>query len=126
MANFFGKAKPTATASPTKSQAVKENDADSPAPALAPVQSDFQRTFRPFALKKDAELAPGNWFRERRRRQKQRRHVSRTEGNVIVIDDDEEEDQTMVAEPEDVEMVDAEDSSAESELSQILCTILSS
>ncbi|RPD65935.1 hypothetical protein L227DRAFT_606090 [Lentinus tigrinus ALCF2SS1-6] len=121
MANFFGKAKPSGIASPSNSKATKEREASSPGPAT--MQSDFQRTFRPFALKKDAELAPENWFRERRRRQKPRRHVSRTEGNVIVIDDDEEADRTMVAEPVDVEMVDAEEASAERPLSTILASL---
>ncbi|KAI0721577.1 hypothetical protein C8T65DRAFT_799984 [Cerioporus squamosus] len=116
MANFFGKAKPPATASPSKTKVAKEGETGSPGPAT--FQSDFQRTFRPFALKKGAELAPENWFRERRRRQKQRRPVSRTEGNVIVIDDD--EDEATAAEPEDVEMTDAQATSAESRLQAIL------
>ncbi|RDX48339.1 hypothetical protein OH76DRAFT_668083 [Lentinus brumalis] len=118
MANFFGKAKPSATASPSKIKAAKESETGSPGPV--PLQSDFQRAFRPFALKKDAELAPVNWFRVRSRR---RRHASRIEGNVIIIDDDEEEDQALAGEPEDVEMVDAQPTSAQSGLQAILARL---
>ncbi|PIL23817.1 hypothetical protein GSI_13568 [Ganoderma sinense ZZ0214-1] len=105
MANFFGKAKPTATASPSKSTAPKESEFGSPAPTTS--RSDFQRTFRPFVLKKEAELAPINWFRERRRRDRQKQRLaSRTEGDVIVIDDDDEEKDV---EQEDVEMADGQE-----------------
>ena len=90
MASFFGKAKASVTASPAKSVASKNGEEDSPGPAST--QSDFQRTFRPFTLKKGAELAPTNWFREQRRRERQKQRLaSRTEGNVIVIDDEEDE-----------------------------------
>ena len=106
MASFFGKAKASVTASPAKSVASKNGEEDSPGPAST--QSDFQRTFRPFTLKKGAELAPTNWFREQRRRERlKQRPASRTEGNVIVIDDEEDE---RDAEPEDVEMEDIQES----------------
>ncbi|KAI1787917.1 hypothetical protein LXA43DRAFT_1027472 [Ganoderma leucocontextum] len=112
MANFFGKAKPAATASPSKYIAAKEGETGSPGPTTA--QSDFQRTFRPFALKKEAELAPINWFRDRRRRERLKQRVaSRTRGNVIFIDD-EDGDKDPEPEPEDVEMVDAQEPEAQS------------
>ncbi|KAI0807211.1 hypothetical protein C8Q74DRAFT_46269 [Fomes fomentarius] len=108
MASFFGKAKSSGTPSPSKYKSTQNGETGSPAPT--PAQSDFHRTFRPFALKKDAELAPGNWFRERRCREtKQRRVVSRTEGDVIIIEDDEDESEPDNAELEDVEMLDAHD-----------------
>lgn len=108
MATFFGQAKSSVTSSPSKSKSTQTGETGSPAPTSA--QSDFQRTFRPFALKKDAELAPVNWFRERRcRERQQRRVVSRTEGDIIVIEDDEDESEPDNAEPEDVEMLDARD-----------------
>jgi len=76
MANFFGKAKPSARDSPTK---------DSSAGPL--VDSEFQRTFKPFVLKKDAELAPYNWFLEGKRRSRNRM-TGITHEEAIVIDDD--------------------------------------
>ncbi|KAI0747928.1 chromatin assembly factor 1 subunit A-domain-containing protein [Daedaleopsis nitida] len=100
MANFFGKAKGSASASPAKG---RDGETGSPGPTSA--QSDFQRTFRPFAIKKDTVLAPQNWFRERSSREKrQRKAASRTTRNVIVIDDDED-----ATELEDVIMEDAQD-----------------
>ncbi|KAI0361890.1 hypothetical protein OH77DRAFT_1499732 [Trametes cingulata] len=120
MASFFGKAKPSASSSssPAKSKSMgssgagREGSNGSPAPVQQ--VSEFERTFRPFALKKDAELAPANWFRERKERERRRRRGkgkvgARTEGNVIVIDDDEEEDGKEVRADEDVEMADAQE-----------------
>ncbi|KAH9854026.1 hypothetical protein C2E23DRAFT_819256 [Lenzites betulinus] len=103
MANFFGKAKPAASssASPSKSNTAREGANGSPAPVT--VQTDYQRAFRPFALKKDAELAPVNWFRESKR-QERRRQRHRSQGDIIVLDDDEDDNAD-----EDVEMADAQD-----------------
>ncbi|KAI0831100.1 hypothetical protein BC628DRAFT_1352269 [Trametes gibbosa] len=100
MANFFGKTKPAASphASPSKPIVLREGANGSPAPTTS--QSDFQRAFKPFALKKDAELAPVNWFRERRRRE--RRRQRHPQDDVIVIDDDENDV------GEDVDMADAQ------------------
>ncbi|KAI0374685.1 hypothetical protein BV20DRAFT_986430 [Pilatotrama ljubarskyi] len=108
MASFFGKAKSAggSSASPSKSYGAggREGSVGSPGPVSQ--VSEFERTFRPFALKKDAELAPANWFKERKERERRRRKVERTEGNVIVIDDDEDEKQSEA--DEDVEMADAQ------------------
>jgi len=73
MANFFGKAKVSSTTtSPSKG----------PAPSTSNTLSEFDRVFRPFTLKKDAELAPINWIRDAKRRK-------RNAGiEVIVIDED--------------------------------------
>ncbi|KAI0670574.1 hypothetical protein C8Q78DRAFT_1145923 [Trametes maxima] len=101
MANFFGKARPAASSSSSPLKASREGASGSPGPTVS--QSDYQRTFRPFALKKDAELAPVNWFIERKKRER-RRQSTRTKGNVIFIDE-EEDDNRM---DEDVEMTDAQ------------------
>ena len=67
--------------------------------------SDFERTFRPFSVKKGAELAPINWFHESRKTTQSRKGKAivahHVEGNVIVIDDED-----VKAEEEDVEMTD--------------------
>ncbi|TFK27333.1 hypothetical protein FA15DRAFT_635715 [Coprinopsis marcescibilis] len=55
-------------------------------------QSEFDRVFKPFVLKKDSVLAPINWFRE----SKNRKHPNGAE--IIVIDDD--------GSVSDIEMVD--------------------
>lgn len=58
MANFFGKPKASsARASPTQ-------ELDGAGPSTN--QSEFERTFKPFVLKKDAEIAPINWFLRRK------------------------------------------------------------
>ena len=76
MANFFGKAKPSVRDSPTK---------DSSASAGSLTDNEFQRTFKPFVLKKDAQLAPYNWFLEKRSRP---RMTGVTHEEAIVIVDD--------------------------------------
>jgi hypothetical protein len=47
---------------------------------------DFDRIFRPFTLKTDAELAATNWFQDAKRRKQN------VDAHVIVIDADEAED----------------------------------
>ncbi|KAI0781133.1 hypothetical protein BD413DRAFT_21920 [Trametes elegans] len=103
MANFFGKTKSAANpnASPSKAGPSSEGAHGSPAPVV--MQSDFERVFRPFALKKGADLAPINWFRESKAR-RQRRQTTRIEVDVIVIEDDEESKVD-----EDVEMTDVQE-----------------
>lgn len=81
MASFFGKPKALSTATtPSKG----------PTPLTPNTLSDFDRVFRPFALKKDAELAPLNWFQEAKRR---KRYAN---ADVIVIDDDDTRDDDCV------------------------------
>lgn len=78
MANFFGKLKPSARDSP-----IKESNA-----SVGPlVDSEFQKIFKPFVLKKDAELAPYNWFLDGRRRPRNRT-TGVTHEEAIIIDDD--------------------------------------
>ncbi|KAG8217560.1 chromatin assembly factor 1 subunit A-domain-containing protein [Butyriboletus roseoflavus] len=78
MTNFFGKAKPSVRDSPSK---------DSNASADPPVDNEFQRTFKPFVLKKDAQIAPHNWFLEGKRRFRNQM-TGVTHEEAIVVDDD--------------------------------------
>jgi chromatin assembly factor 1 subunit A len=82
MAKFFGKAKGGIARAPYKG-------ADSAEAGPSSSQSDFERTFKPFVLKKDADLAPVNWFLEENHRRRTRGKWFRPERDVIVIDDDE-------------------------------------
>lgn len=80
MANFFGKAKASVRDPSTK-------DSNASAGPLTLTDSEFQRTFKPFVLKKDAQLAPHNWFLEGKRRTCNRM-TGVTHEDAIVIDDD--------------------------------------
>ncbi|KAI0797807.1 hypothetical protein C8Q75DRAFT_739751 [Abortiporus biennis] len=72
---------------------------------------DFEKTFRPFLVKKDVELAPIKWFENgkmvKRRgngKDRERNYAGKT---VIVIDDDEERRHKGTTRNEDVFMIDA-------------------
>ena len=66
------------------------------------LQSDFERTFKPFVLGKDKVLAPANWFLASKKR-KTSSHSNRTE--VILIDsDDKVEDDMMQDVPSSEEL----------------------
>ncbi|KAI0312729.1 hypothetical protein OF83DRAFT_1176353 [Amylostereum chailletii] len=86
MANFFSK--PKASSSVNSSPAK-----NSSAPSSPRIISDFDRTFKPFVVKKDVEMASNNPLRTPNKR---RRIV---EGDVIVIDDNVEDADS------DIEMV---------------------
>ncbi|KAI9064229.1 hypothetical protein FKP32DRAFT_1591658 [Trametes sanguinea] len=122
MANFFGKAKSatTSSASPSKSATKDEAARGSPAPATS--RSDFERSFKPFALKKGAVLAPVNWFSERKKCERQRK-VSRVEGNVIVITDDDENKVDEDVEMDDSQAVDFDSLSPEERIRGILARL---
>lgn len=79
MANFFGKPKV-----PTH---VPSQEADSVVAGPSRIQSEFQKTFKPFVIKKDTQLAPINWFSESKKRMGGLSTV-RIEGDVIVIDEE--------------------------------------
>jgi chromatin assembly factor 1 subunit A len=85
MANFFGK--------PKASSSTNTSPSKGPAASSSNMLPDFDRVFKPFVLKKDAELAPVNWFRDARKRKRQ-------DAEVIVIDEDGTDD----IEIRDVEM----------------------
>lgn len=103
MASFFGKPKPAASSSASPLKAGPSRDGANGSPGLVTAQSDFERTFKPFALKKGAVIAPVNWFHECKKRERQRQ-ARRSQGDVIIIDDDEESKADG-----DVEMADAQD-----------------
>lgn len=81
MANFFAKPK-VPTRSPSK-------ETECPVAGPSTIQSDFDKFFKPFVLKKDTQLAPVNWFVQSKKR-KERGSALRLDGNVIVIDDEDE------------------------------------
>ncbi|KAJ8699806.1 hypothetical protein PTI98_002891 [Pleurotus ostreatus] len=74
MANFFSKPRNAAASTSKRIE-----------PAPAP-QTDFERTFKPFVVKKDATMARINWFRRKNGKQ---RKPPPTPG-VIVLSDDED------------------------------------
>ncbi|KAG6919970.1 hypothetical protein DXG01_013319 [Tephrocybe rancida] len=91
MASFFAKPKAPPRTTPVKA-------ASSAVAGPSNISSDFEKAFKPFALKKDTELAPVNWFQEPRRHKKKAPAVKMRDG-VIVIDGDDDDDH-------DVEMSD--------------------
>jgi chromatin assembly factor 1 subunit A len=86
MASFFAKPKPSSTTtSPSKN--LKSS-------ALNTLP-EFERAFKPFTLKKDAELAPMNWFTDAKRKRQY------ADAEVIVIDEDDTGDHDVeMSEPE--------------------------
>ncbi|CCM02854.1 uncharacterized protein FIBRA_04966 [Fibroporia radiculosa] len=81
MANFFSKSKvPPFDTTPSKDSNV----------AGPSVQSDFERTFKPFVVKKNVKMAPINYFRCMDGRSLKGKE--RLEGNVIVLDDFDHDD----------------------------------
>lgn len=83
MASFFGKPKVgSARASPA-------HELDCGAGPSTP-QSDFEKTFKPFVLKKDAEIAPINWFLGRKVTFSNgaKRMANPAGKELIIIDDD--------------------------------------
>ncbi|KAF9246469.1 chromatin assembly factor 1 subunit A-domain-containing protein [Melanogaster broomeanus] len=67
-----------------KSRSMMSNTAGGP----SATESEFQRTFKPFVLKKDAELAPSNWFLESKKQASRKRSTGVTHTEAIVVDDD--------------------------------------
>jgi chromatin assembly factor 1 subunit A len=80
MANFFGKPKPNIATSRKPA---------SVASGPSSVQSEFEKTFKPFVVKKDVQLAPINPFKKARGARA--RIASGSQHDVIVVDDDEDE-----------------------------------
>jgi chromatin assembly factor 1 subunit A len=107
MASFFGKPK-TSVASGSSSPATASPAHVAAKETAAPIP-DFEKTFRPFLLKKDASLAPINWFADIRSGKAYK--GKEKESDVIVIDDDEDERASKLkihfVEDEDIQMVDA-------------------
>ncbi|KAI0818944.1 hypothetical protein BC629DRAFT_1579368 [Irpex lacteus] len=116
MASFFAKPKVVASGSGSRSGSVPTANANSNNESVAATaetrkedaqESQFERVFRPFVLKKDAEMASesGNWFRDVRRREREGREV-------IVIDDDQQPPQAE--DDGDVIMLDSNESAGDS------------
>ena len=83
MAKFFAKPKASSHSAP----------ANVAVAGPSKLQSDFERTFKPFVLQKDKVLAPANWFLAAKRR-KTSRHSNQTDV-ILVESDDEVEDVRM-------------------------------
>lgn len=90
MANFFGKAKAPQRQSPLK--------VGRPVSGTSKSESEFQKTFRPFVLKKDAEIAPINWFLKSKQKLSGKQRSGYSHADAIVVDPD----QTSKAEAVDV------------------------
>lgn len=102
MMNFFAKAK---TAGLNRESPSKESVTSAGAGPSTEGQSEFQKTFKPFVVKKDARIAPVNWFLERRNNTSNRAYKGKgtgTEDDVIVIDNDIEISDVKMAENVDV------------------------
>ncbi|KAG2365759.1 hypothetical protein BDR07DRAFT_1607316 [Suillus spraguei] len=76
MANFFGKAKAPPRESPSKPVCGTSNS-----------ESDFQKTFKPFVLKKDTEMAPVNWFLKPSKPTWKQETSGFSHADAIVVDD---------------------------------------
>lgn len=101
MANFFGKSK-ASPAGPSKSTEPSKSDVKLKEAPQEGGPSDFEKAFKGFLVKKDAVIAPTNWFREV---QLGRARVDKGKArDVIVIDDDDSEEFRMDVD-EDVSIV---------------------
>ncbi|KAG2349564.1 hypothetical protein BDR05DRAFT_1055214 [Suillus weaverae] len=87
MANFFGKAKAPPRESPSKPVCGASNS-----------ESDFQKTFKPFVLKKDAEMAPVNWFLKASKPTLKKQTSGFSHADAIVVDD------TQASETNDIDV----------------------
>lgn len=108
MANFFGKPK-APSASSSGSSITLGGPTLGPAKETPSGISQFEKTFKPFLLKKGASMAPTNWFTEVRTGRTYK--GKEKEDNVIIIDDDEESTPKQKPQPlhddNDIQMVDA-------------------
>lgn len=87
MANFFGKPKTnSARASPAQ-------ESDTAVAGPSSNQSEFEKTFKPFVVKKDAEIAPSNWFMNVKTNRLRKKTGER---EIIIIDDDGTESKNTV------------------------------
>jgi len=80
MASFFAKSK-TSTRIPSKQ----------PKSAVAGpsrIQTEFEKTFKPFVLKRDTQLAPVNWFVESKKSKSDPPPVMNLRDGVITIDEE--------------------------------------
>lgn len=80
MASFFSKPKVPAVSSPKVGE---------PSAGSSRIQNDFERTFKPFVLKKGSVLAPPNWFKATKKR-KGKEVASINDSSIILVDSDHE------------------------------------
>ncbi|OAX34423.1 hypothetical protein K503DRAFT_803611 [Rhizopogon vinicolor AM-OR11-026] len=78
MVNFFGKVKDPPHQSSSK--------VGNPACGTSSSESEFQKTFKPFILKKRAEIAPVSWFLKSRQRPSGKQRSGFSHADAIVID----------------------------------------
>lgn len=79
MTNFF--AKPKAKTTPRALSKEVEESVAGP----SNFQSEFEKIFKPFVLKRGSQLAPINWFQESKKR---RGGAVEQDGDVIIIDEE--------------------------------------
>lgn len=116
MANFFGKPKPSPAGpsytNPSDFSPLKiSGGGDAALPADA--RTEFDKTFKPFVVKKDATIAPVNWFSWRNQRQGTRKGKGKMVPDVIVIDEAPSNDEIITIpgdhdEASDIEMVEVQ------------------
>jgi hypothetical protein len=94
MANFFGKPKTNSA----RTSPAQESEA-AVAPGSSSSQSAFEKTFKPFVVKKDAEVARPNWFLDPKTNELHRKREGARD--IIIIDDD---DVPVKTETADVKM----------------------
>ena len=110
MASFFGKSKAPAASSSSSAAVIAVGGTGlSPSKIVTSSVSEFEKTFKPFLLKRGASLAPTNWFFEVRAGKTYK--GKEKEDNVIVIDDDgdrtpKQKLQSLQDDDDDIQMVD--------------------
>jgi chromatin assembly factor 1 subunit A len=106
MANFFGKPK----ASSARASPAQESTATGVGSGFSSSPSEFEKMFKPFVVKKDAAVAPANWFLDPKTNKLHRRRGSNRD--VVVIDaDDAGVEEVVDVEVDDVQEVPSSDSS---------------
>ncbi|KAF9476322.1 hypothetical protein BDN70DRAFT_882568 [Pholiota conissans] len=81
MAKFFVK-----PAKPSRPTDVQQSAVAGP----SRIQSDFEKTFKPFVLQKDKTLAPLNWFQADKKRKRRAALQTPNKKEIIVIDSEED------------------------------------
>ncbi|KAM6500858.1 Chromatin assembly factor 1 subunit A domain containing protein [Amanita muscaria] len=114
MNSFFSKKVPAAKAC--------TNDANKGGGDSSETQSEFARTFKPYLVKKDAQLAPTNWFVDSRSKLKGK-SVPRKMREVITIDDDDDSIEEISMENPPLETFSVGAMSAKDRLQTILSSL---
>ena len=91
MAKFF--VKPTKTVS--RPTAVQESAVAGP----STIQSEFEKTFKPFVLQKDKTLAPSNWFLAEKKRLRRAATQTPAKKDIILVDSEEDDSDIEMLDP---------------------------